>query len=105
MRLFEVFNKDGRPIACVFSDYRSGEAFCRTKSLSFLSAYDAAVQKTSVLLVKDGDRVIVKDYGPSNFDWIENVLKSVCEEYWRYEEGDEFWGDVDMRVSEFLNAK
>lgn len=105
MRLFEVLDAGGRPVACVFADYRTGEAFCRTKSLSFLSAYDACAKRESVVFARDGGALVVKDFGPQNFDWIDRVLKKVCSDFWSYTEREEFWGDVDARVSKFFSSK
>lgn len=84
MRFFAV-NQGDSPVAVVFHDHREGVLYCRSRSASFLAAFDAVCARSGVDLVREGDqgRVLRAIHaGVEDYAWAENALDQLSTGFW-----------------------
>jgi len=76
MRFFVISGKV--PVAVVLHDYQTGEYFCRSESEAFYQSFEAACETICCDFVRKDDYLIIKKFGPTDFRWMDLVLKKVC---------------------------
>jgi len=84
VRYFVVLQEDD-PVAVVFHDHLDRALYCRSKTTSFLSAFEAICSKNDVTFVQEGDQLRVLraiHRGVSDYDWAENALDQLPGELW-----------------------
>jgi hypothetical protein len=69
------------PVAVVFHDHVTGDIFCRSKKVSFLSAFNAVCSKNAVSLkvdVENSNVLRVHAVSMHDYDWIVPVVDRLC---------------------------
>jgi len=107
MRYF-VVQQESAPVAVVFHDHVGGNFLCRSKTESFLSAFNAICEKREVGVQRDesSDHVIrAVRRGSQDYDWISNILDHLSGSTWSVlKEGTviNVEGSIDAVITEYL---
>ena len=106
MRYFVVRHEEV-PVAVVFHDYRDQTFQCRSRSESFLRAFNAVCSRAGVGFSREDNLLLAVQNGPEDYDWMEPLLDQVCIDYWSVSDKGEIQSlesSVDAVIQQYLVA-
>lgn len=107
MRYFIVQEPDEKIIAVVLHDYRKATFICRSKTESFLRAFNHVCDITDTQFVRTDKGLAVQEYGARDYGWIDTVLSKLLGAFWTLKEQGEMSPaeeGIDELASRYLLA-